>query len=232
MKILIVSGGNIDQDFASGFLKDQYYDRILAVDKGAQFCHEQGLQPTMLIGDFDSLLPEILDVYEETGITVRRFRPEKDAADIEIALQEAKEMLRESNERQNCVFEEKKDRSSLVTILGGTGTRLDHMMGTLYSMAGLGPEVPCQLVDANNRVRMLWPGTYPVSRSECFGPYLSLIPIGGPAEHITIRGFKYPLTDHRMTCDHSLGVSNELVSEIGVISFRRGLLACFETRDG
>ena len=55
MKILIVSGGNIDRDFASGFLKNQSYDRILAVDKGAQFCREQGLQPTMLIGDFDSL---------------------------------------------------------------------------------------------------------------------------------------------------------------------------------
>ncbi len=224
MEILIVSGGNIDSDFALGFLKKNGYDYVIAVDKGAQFCYDQGIVPNLLTGDFDTLSPKTLRHYEEWGTPMRRFRPEKDAADIEIALQTAKELL----EGQAGKDTQGKGR---ITILGGTGSRLDHMMGTLYSMAGLGPEIPCELVDASNRVRMLWPGTYPVRKADCFGPYLSLLPVGGDARGITLTGFKYPLTGHTMTCDNSLGVSNELLEEEGCISFRKGLLACFETRD-
>ena len=60
----------------------------------------------------------------------------------------------------------------MITILGGTGTRLDHMLGTIYAMAGLGPDYPCELVDAHNRVRLLWPGTYVKERKTCTKSYI------------------------------------------------------------
>lgn len=219
MKILIVSGGNIQTGFALDFLKNRRFDKVIAVDKGAVFCREAGIVPSVLVGDFDTLDGETLAWYEEQGIPVRRFRPEKDAADIEIALEMAKEWLGSAPDGGD------------ITLLGGTGTRLDHVFGTLYCMAGLGADVSCELVDANNRIRMLYPGTYSLKKAECFGKYVSLFPIGGDASGITLRGFKYPLTEYTMTCSNSLGVSNELMAEEGMIVLREGLLACFETRD-
>lgn len=229
--------GNIDEDFALGFLKERRFDRVIAVDKGARFCYKYGIEPFLLTGDFDSLEPEILRDYEKKGIPTRRFRPEKDETDMELALWTAKEMIGEDAGENAGACRDTGNGNTFVradgtvTILGGTGSRLDHMMGTLYAMAGFGPEIPCELVDVNNRVRMLWPGVYRVHKKDCFGPFLSLLPIGGRAAGITLTGFKYPLSEHVMTCDNSLGVSNELTEEEGCIAFREGLLACFETRD-
>lgn len=219
MQVLIISGGSIDTKYALAFLSKRTYDYVIAVDKGALFCWENGIRPDLLTGDFDTLSPEILKNWEEKGIPVRRFRPEKDDADIEIALEEAREFLMAQAENR------------MITILGGTGTRLDHMLGTIYAMAGLGLDFPCELVDAHNRIQLLWPGTYVKERQQCAGPYISLLPIGGDVTGVTLRGFKYPLHLHTMTCANTLGVSNELTEERGIISFQTGILACFETRD-
>ena len=93
MQILIISGGSIDTKYALAFLSKREYDYVIAVDKGALFCWENGIRPDLLTGDFDTLSSEILKKWEAQGVPVRRFRPEKDDADIEIALQEAREFL-------------------------------------------------------------------------------------------------------------------------------------------
>ena len=224
MRVLIISGGSIDPTYALAFLSKREYDYVIAVDKGALFCWENGIRPDLLTGDFDTLSPEILKNWEEKGVPVRRFRPEKDDADIEIALEEAKEFLMAKAENKTA-------ENSMITILGGTGTRLDHMLGTIYAMAGLGPAFPCELADAHNRVQLLWPGVHERERQQCAGPYISLLPIGGDVTGITLQGFKYPLHMHTMTCANTLGVSNELTEDRGIISFQTGILACFETRD-
>ena len=218
MKILIVSGGSIETDFALDFLKKNTFEYVIAVDKGAQFCKDTGIRPDILVGDFDTLDTSVLDFFEKNGVPVRKFRPEKDDTDMEIALRMAKEKIDDAD-------------NSAVTILGGTGSRLDHMLGTLYCMAGISKEVKCELVDAHNRVRILKPGSYVLNRSECFGDYISLLPLGGDAKGITLKGFKYPLENYTMTCCNSLGISNELVDEKSVIRLADGLLAMFETRD-
>lgn len=240
MQVLIISGGSIDTKYALAFLSKREYDYVIAVDKGALFCWENGIRPDLLTGDFDTLSPEILKKWEAQGVPVRRFRPEKDDADIEIALQEAREFLSAGSkastvqgngepEEQTRLTDTETER--IITILGGTGTRLDHMLGTIYAMAGLGPDFPCELVDAHNRIQLLWPGTYVKERQQCAGPYISLLPIGGDVTGITLQGFKYPLHMHTMTCANTLGVSNELTENRGMISFQTGILACFETRD-
>ena len=236
MQVLIISGGSIDTKYALAFLSKRTYDYVIAVDKGALFCWENGIRPDLLTGDFDTLSPEILKNWEEKGIPVRRFRPEKDDADIEIALEEAREFLMAEAENQTKLADvdahtERKTKNRMITILGGTGTRLDHMLGTIYAMAGLGPDFPCELVDAHNRIQLLWPGTYVKERQQCAGPYISLLLIGGDAIGITLQGFKYPLHLHTMTCANTRGVSNELTEDRGTISFQAGILACFETRD-
>lgn len=43
-------------------------------------------------------------------------------------------------------------------------------------------------------------------------------------EGITLRGFKYPLTDYTLSNDDGIAVSNELAGEEAEVSFRKGRL--------
>ena len=62
MKVLIVTGGNVDIPFAKDYLADQKFDRVIAADSGLSHCERLSLLPTDILGDFDSLkerdLPE------------------------------------------------------------------------------------------------------------------------------------------------------------------------------
>ena len=67
--ILIVSGGSIDVDFAKEYLRERQYDHIVAADSGLAHCKEIGIEPTDILGDFDSLRNlELLEYYRQKGI--------------------------------------------------------------------------------------------------------------------------------------------------------------------
>ena len=57
---VIVSGGNIDQDFALDFLKKYKTEAtwLIAADRGLEFFEKNGIRPDTAVGDFDSLSVE------------------------------------------------------------------------------------------------------------------------------------------------------------------------------
>lgn len=113
MKTVIISGGRIERDFALSFLKNEIFDQIIAVDNGLKFLQENQIRPTWIVGDFDTAAPELVEYYQrQTDIPIRRFNPVKDSTDSQVAIELALEL-----------------GSSEITILGGTGTRLDHVLG-------------------------------------------------------------------------------------------------------
>ena len=78
-KAVIVSGGNIQKDFALDFLKKYKEENFftVAADKGLEFFMEAGLVPDAAVGDFDSLSGQglvYLDTLSETEIV--RLKPE------------------------------------------------------------------------------------------------------------------------------------------------------------
>ena len=136
MKTLIVSGGKIDRDFSCSYIKEREFDLIIAADGGLAFLDEINLVPHMLIGDFDTIDKRILDRYlGMKDMKVRRFIPEKDYTDTHIAVTEAVDL-----------------GSSEIHILGGTGSRIDHMLSNIHILLiPLKKGIPCYLVDKNNR---------------------------------------------------------------------------------
>ena len=52
MQTLIVTGGNIEKDFALSFIKKLEPEYMIGVDKGLQFCYENNLRPDYIVGDF------------------------------------------------------------------------------------------------------------------------------------------------------------------------------------
>ena len=217
MKTVIISGGIIERDFALSFLKNEIFDQIIAVDNGLKFLHENQIRPTWIVGDFDTAAPELVEYYQrQTDIPIRRFNPVKDSTDSQIAIELALEL-----------------GSSEITILGGTGTRLDHVLGNIQSlMLARKKGVSCIILDAYNRIRLM-DGVVHLKKSEQYGKYVSLLPLTTEVTGVELRGFKYELTDYTFTSTGSagLGVSNEITAEIAEIRIKTGIFVLIESRD-
>lgn len=216
MNTLIITGGNIESDFALHILKETF-DIIIGVDGGIQFCYENDIIPSKIVGDFDTLSPEILKWYKEnTEIEIQEFNPIKDATDTQIAVELALEL-----------------GSETITILGGTGSRLDHVLGNIHTLyLALSKGVCCQMVDAHNRIRLI-ENNFSLLKAEQFGTYFSLLPFTTNVKKLTIRGAKYPLCEASFSILKSAGwgVSNEIVSKKLEIEMEEGVLIFIESKD-
>jgi len=86
-------------------------DYLVAVDRGLRYCVDAGLCPDLLLGDFDSVEPELLQRPDLADVPRRVFSAEKDSSDLELALSILCEMT----------FDE-------VYVVGVSGGRTDHML--------------------------------------------------------------------------------------------------------
>lgn len=216
MRIGLISGGNIQSDFALSFLEEQKFDRIIAADRGLEFCHVHGIVPQAIVGDFDSMPSGLLEEYiNRPEVTVRRLRPQKDDSDTQSAFHMAMEM-----------------GAKEIGILGGTGSRLDHVLANLELLAyGVSVGVHSYMVDACNYI---WASQRPVRlrRDAQWGDYVSLFALGEPVEGLTLEGFAYPLNHYCLTSrDCGLTVSNEIVEDEAVITFSKGCLLLIMSRE-
>ena len=118
-----------------------------------------------------------------------------------------------------------------IHILGGTGSRLDHMMATvgLLGMA-LEENVEILLLDSHNRARMI-DHKLVITKKEQYGNYVSLLPVTPKVTGVTLKGMKYPLSDYTMVSYKSLGVSNEIVEDAAEIYLKDGALLVVESKD-
>jgi len=118
-----------------------------------------------------------------------------------------------------------------ITLLGATGTRLDHVLANIYLLGiGLELQVDIQIVDAHNRIRMI-DRCLELEKSKQFGSYVSVLPVKADAKGVTLEGMKYPLEHADISCFSSLGVSNEIVADVAKIQVEQGFLLVIESRD-
>ena len=214
-RAVIVSGGRIGTEFGLSLLEQVQPEILIGADHGLLFLHENGIMPTHIVGDFDSISEDILDDYRKhTEIPIRQFQPVKDATDTEIALRLALELHAEE-----------------IWLLGATGSRIDHVLGNIQILKiahDLG--VCTYIVDEYNKISLIEKEKR-LKKEEAFGAYFSIFPLGGAVEHVTIEGAFYPLYDHTLCPGDSLCVSNEIVDETLKITFPEGLVIFVESRD-
>ena len=175
-------------------------DRILAADGGYRHCLAVGLQPDLLLGDFDSLddlLPELES---------KKFPVEKDDTDTMLAIKLGLDLGHQ-----------------IFHLYGGTGGRMDHTLANLQCLLFLAEHgASGYLYDRASVVTAVKNGalTFPAG---CRGN-LSVFTISGPARGITLRGLKYGLEDGVLTPDLPLGVSNSFTGTAAEISVCDGTL--------
>lgn len=217
MRTVIISGGRIERDFALSFLENETFEQFIAVDNGLRFCYDNQIKPTWIVGDFDTAAPELVEYYQtQTDIPIRRFNPVKDSTDSQIAIELALDL-----------------GSSEITLLGGTGTRMDHVLGNIQSlMLAKKKGVSCVILDEYNRIQLI-DGETRLKKSEQYGKYVSLLPLTTEVTGVDLTGFKFNLTGHTFTSTGSagLGVSNEIIEDIAEIRVKSGIFVLIESRD-
>lgn len=220
MNVLIITGGNIDTDFALRFLNEHIFDQTIVVDGGLdkvkelQMCGAQ-IQINHIVGDFDTVNHNVLMDYEKNDtIVIHEYQPEKDYTDTDIALKLAMKLA---------------GSGGYIVMLGATGTRLDHVLANLQMLRlPMEEGIDCRIVDKNNQIRMI---QHRVELNEKTSQYISLIPVTEKLEGVTLRGFKYPLEDHTVYLGESLCVSNEIISLPAKIEIKKGCALLIESHD-
>lgn len=211
MHILILTGGDLSMVFARSYIQTQTFDKIIAADKGLLYAEQLGIRPDFILGDFDSCPEETLERFKEEKIMI--LPREKDDTDTEIAMEQAVSM-----------------GAKKVTVLGSTGTRLDHVLGNMGQLVyALKHGVEAYIVDDHNRIRAA-DRPLKLEKKEQFGDYVSLIPVG-TVTGVTLHGFYYPLNNDTLVFHETWGISNELVDETGIIEMKDGILLVVESKD-
>ena len=211
----IIAGGKIEDAFAIEVLKGFAEKTVIAADSGMEFLRRNEIVPQVIIGDFDSVSKETLEWFQKKeGIVWHRLNPQKDDTDTEFALRLAISMGAE------CI-----------TVLGGTGSRLDHVLGNI-ELLGIGLElgVEIELLDANNRIRMTDHGMV-LKKEEQFGKYVSFFSMGDKVTGLSLTGFQYPLDGYTLKNSDGIAVSNQLSDDCGIIEFETGYLMMVLSKD-
>lgn len=214
MRMLIVSGGNVEEELLNEIYSNNKFDNIIASDRGLEVLDKQGITPNYIIGDFDSIDEKILDKYiNNKNIEIRRLNPEKDYTDTHMALKLGVEI-----------------KSKEIIILGGLGTRIDHMLANIHILKeALENGIECKIVDSRNEIQLINKKT--ILKIDKNYKYISLIPLTTKAEGITLKGFKYPLSNATLEIGHSIGVSNEQLEESATVDLKAGILILIKSKD-
>lgn len=179
-------------------------DYVICTDGGYDIARKQNIEPDLLIGDFDSIAS-----HPPKHLKIKRFQPEKDFTDLELALKTAIEMKLPEAE-----------------IFGGIGGRLDHTVSNLQLLSHYSDSFDwLVMLDAKNKCFVLnnkqKNGLVIPAEKGC---YLSLFSLSEACCGVTIQGVKYPLQNHTLTRDFPLGVSNEFNEKNAVLSIKNGVL--------
>lgn len=217
---LILTGGTLTREFAEEYLQKNTVSKIICVDGALQLADEMGMHIDYLVGDFDTAAPLLVKKYQKeieegTRQTIlKKYNPVKDATDTQIAVSLA---LREG--------------AGKIVLLGATGSRIDHMLANIHLLLKpLFCGAEAYILDEHNKLYLI-DKEKKINKKDLYGPFVSLLPFGGDVKAVTLRGFKYDVSERDFLRGDSLGVSNELLEETGTISLKEGVLAVFETRD-
>lgn len=184
-------------------------DLVIGADGGYCYLKKMGIEPQILLGDFDSL--EMVPDHRH----LIRHSPVKDDTDMALAVAYAE---KEGYER--------------FFLYGGMGGRLDHTIANIQLLTGMARRgLEAYLIGEGSILTTI------DSERICFGKeakgVISVFSMGSTSSGIWERGLKYPLADAHMTCDKTLGVSNEFTGCESSVEVQEGtLLIMWDEKNG
>ena len=177
---------------------------VLAADGGANHLARIGVRPDAVVGDFDSIRPEVRCWIGEDRMVAR---PDQDITDLDKTMAYA--------------FEER--GAEHVTVLAATGGRLDHAVENLALLARWAGRGAVELRDERHRVvPVIDKGEFPATA----GQAVSLMPLGRCAR-VWTRGLRWELGGEPLDLAGRTSVSNVVEGERFAVRVEGGALLVF-----
>ena len=191
--VVVIGGDAPDHRVVSRLPADRF---VIAADSGFDHAIAMGLSVDLVVGDFDSVSPTGRHRIDADGLAIEAHPADKDHTDTELALRSA---LRHGARR--------------IIVISSNGDRLDHSLGALTALAS--PHL------ATARVEAWWGDTHVTvvhGPTQCRitgrpGATVSLLPIGGPADGVTLSGTQYTLDRAHLSPTSSRTLSNVFIAE-------------------
>jgi thiamine pyrophosphokinase len=182
-------------------------DLVIAADGGTRHALSAGVTPDVVIGDLDSLSPDMQASVETAGSQIIRFSPDKDKTDLELAL-----------------FHAVQEGATEAIVLAALGGRLDQTMANVLLLTR--PElddIDVRIVEGVQEAFLIQDEATVQGQP---GDTISLIPLGGDAKGVSIEGVKWPLDQVTLRLGSTWGVSNVLRAEQARVCVQHGSLLC------
>lgn len=186
-------------------------DYLIGADGGTRHCLELGRRPHAIIGDLDSLAPELVEQMAAQGVLFERHRPDKDKTDLELALEFA---IRQG--------------ATEILLLGVLGDRLDQTVGNLLLLARNGWPVPIYIAEESQLAEVL-EGEGTLELAAPAGSTVSVIALSDQVTGITYTGLVYPLDNFTLPLGSTRGMSNVVATEPATIRIASGRLLVVQT---
>ncbi len=206
-KIAIIANGTInDHAFHKKLLGKA--DMIICADGGANHAYELGVIPDYIIGDFDSVKAKVLNYFIEQNKTTLIKDANQDKTDVELALS-----LAES-------FNPKE-----IMLLGALGSRMDHTLANMLSLAKLPSDIKAQIIDDINTIELVDKSVDIIGKGKDIVSVVPLTDVKG----LSYTGMKWPVVPKNTTVGW-FGISNRLVHDAATINLAEGKLFVIRVR--
>ena len=109
---------------------------------------------------------------------------------------------------------------------------MDHYEAAIHSIYNIQrkyPNIRIKIINSNNEISILPPGKHTIIRDKKYR-YISFFSYTQRVDNVTLRGVKYETTNETIEIGTSRFTSNELLQELGYISFSSGI--CLMIRSG
>lgn len=201
-KIVIIGNGNDwKREKILSFCKEA--DFIIAADNGLSILHLFNITPDLIIGDMDSVSPDLLELYH--NIPIERFPDKKNFSDSELCIKKATTMNPEE-----------------IILLAVTGNYFDHSYASIVNLfRNYKSQFKIKIVTANSTI-------FPIIEKTILlqfkGRRFSLFPLT-TIKNFTMSGAQYQFPKKNLKpTDYSL--SNVIIEEKLEITLEKGKLFC------
>jgi len=187
---------------------------VVAADGGVDLARRLGWAVDVAVGDFDSISAGARGDLDADGVDVRWHPTDKDATDLELALDVADEVAPDG-------------AVCRVLVLGLEGGRPDHALANLLvASAPRFDRLDVELVLAQGRA---WVVRDVLAGELTAGELLSLVPVHGPAT-VSASGLQWPLDRTTLPAGTTRGVSNVAVGGPIRVTVHEGTVLCLTPR--
>ncbi len=211
MKCVIVASG--DLEYTKRITRTiESSGLIICADGGARHLRALRITPHVMMGDFDSIKKQDKQFFKDKQVEILSFPSKKNHTDSEL-----------------CVNWAVDNGATDITLLGVTGTRIDHTLANIFLLKKLAQKnIPARIINQNNEIHAVVNSIRIDGRP---GELLSIIPVTETVHGVTLKGLEYPLEDKEIPMGSSLGISNVFKEDVATVSIEKGILIVTKSRD-